>query len=99
MLNLTIFTASKVSDYHYWSVQIYEQQYHQRQVFHTVLPINSARMLPWVIMKRLCILVIILPLPTVAKTFYGNDSKIQEFEKIDTKISSTAYVVMYELIM
>ena len=27
------------------------------------------------------------------KTFYGNDSKITEFEMIDTKNSSTAYVV------
>ena len=31
-------------------------------------------------------------------TFYCNDSKITEFEMIDTKISSTAYVVMYKLI-
>ena len=28
-----------------------------------------------------------------------NDSKITEFEMIDTKNSSTAYVVMYKLIM
>ena len=32
------------------------------------------------------------------RTFYCNDSKITEFEMIDTKNSSTAYVVMYELI-
>ena len=31
-------------------------------------------------------------------TFYCNDSKITEFEKIDTKNSSTAYLVMYNLI-
>ena len=33
------------------------------------------------------------------KTFYCNDSKITEFEKIDTKNSSTDYVVMYKLII
>ena len=33
------------------------------------------------------------------KTFFCNDSKITEFEMIDTKISSTAYVVMYELVI
>ena len=32
------------------------------------------------------------------KTFYCDDSKITEFEMIDTKDSSTAYVVMYKLI-
>ena len=32
------------------------------------------------------------------KTFYCNDSKITEFEMIDTKNSSTAYVAMYKLI-
>ena len=32
------------------------------------------------------------------KTFYCNDSKITEFQMIDAKNSSTAYVVMYELI-
>ena len=31
-------------------------------------------------------------------TFYCNDSKITEFEAIDTKNSSTAYVVMYNLL-
>ena len=30
--------------------------------------------------------------------FYCNDSKIAEFEMIDTKNSSTAHVVMYKLI-
>ena len=32
------------------------------------------------------------------RTFYYNDSKITEFEMIDTKNSSTAYVLMYKLI-
>ena len=32
------------------------------------------------------------------RTFYYNDSKITEFEMIDPKNSSTAYVVMYKLI-
>ena len=32
------------------------------------------------------------------KTLYCNDSKITTFETIDTKNSSTAYVVMYKLI-
>ena len=32
------------------------------------------------------------------RTFYCNDSKITELEMIDTKNSSTSYVVMYELI-
>ena len=32
------------------------------------------------------------------RTFYCNDSKITEFEMIDTKNSSTAYVLMYKLI-
>ena len=31
-------------------------------------------------------------------TFYCNDRKITEFEMIDTKNSSTAYLVMYKLI-
>ena len=47
---------------------------------------------------HLCILAIILPLSTAAKNIYFNDSKITEFEKIDTKNSSIAYVVMYKLI-
>ena len=32
------------------------------------------------------------------RTFYCNDSKITEFETIDTKNSTTAYVVIYKLI-
>ena len=32
------------------------------------------------------------------KQLYYNDSKITEFERIDNKNSSTAYVVMYKLI-
>ena len=32
------------------------------------------------------------------RTFYCNGSKITEFKTIDTKNSSTAYVVMYKLI-
>ena len=61
--------------------------------------IKSACRLPLIIMDHLCILAIILPLSTVAKrTFYYNNSKITEFEMIDTKNSSTAYVVMYKLI-
>ena len=32
------------------------------------------------------------------RTFYCNDSKITEFEMIDIKNSSTAYVVKYKLI-
>ena len=32
------------------------------------------------------------------KTFYCNDSKITEFEMIDTENSSTPYVVMYKFI-
>ena len=47
---------------------------------------------------HLCILNIILPLLTVAKTFYCNGSKITEFEMINNKNSSTAYVVTYKLI-
>ena len=46
----------------------------------------------------LCILAIILPLSTVAKILYRNDSTITEFHMIDTKNASTANVVMYELI-
>ena len=32
------------------------------------------------------------------RTFYCNDSKITEFKTIDTKNSTTAYVIMYKLI-
>ena len=37
-------------------------------------------------------------LSIVAKTFYCNDNTIAEFEIIDSKNSSTAYVILYELI-
>ena len=46
----------------------------------------------------LCIQVIILPLATIAKTLYCNDSKITDFEMIDTKNSSTTHVAMYQVI-
>ena len=50
-------------------------------------------------MDRLYILVIILHLwIVVKKTFYCNDHTITEFRIIDSKNSSTAYVVLYELI-
>ena len=49
-------------------------------------------------MDRLYIPVIILHLSIVAKTFYCNDKTITEFEIIDSKNSSTAYVILYELI-
>ena len=42
--------------------------------------------------------VIILRLSIVSKTFYCNDNKITEFEIIDNKNSSTACVILYELI-
>ena len=45
-----------------------------------------------------CILVIMLPLSAVAKTFFYNDRKNVEFEIIDTKNSPTAYAVIYKLI-
>ena len=32
------------------------------------------------------------------RTFYCNDNKITEFDMINTKNSSTAYVVIYKLI-
>ena len=42
---------------------------------------------------------IILPfINCCIRTFYCKDSKITEFEMIDTKNSSAAYVVMYKLI-
>ena len=47
-------------------------------------------------MEHLRILVIILFLSSVAKN--SNDNKITEFEMIDTKNSSVAYVVIYKLI-
>ena len=37
-------------------------------------------------------------LSIVAKTFYCNDNKITEFEIIDSKNTSIAYVILYELI-
>ena len=49
-------------------------------------------------MDHLCILAIILPLSTVAKQIYCNDSKITDFEMIDTKNSYIAYVLLYQLI-
>ena len=50
-------------------------------------------------MDRLYIPVIILHLSIVAiKTFYCNDHTITEFGIIDSKDSSTAYVILYELI-
>ena len=49
-------------------------------------------------MDRLYIPVIILHLSIVGKTFYCNDNKITEFEITDSKISSTAYVILYQLI-
>ena len=39
-----------------------------------------------------------LHLSFVAKTFYCPDNKITEFKMIDSKHSSTAYVILYELI-
>ena len=51
------------------------------------------------IMDDLCILVTILPLSTVLKTFYCNDSNITELEIIDTKNSTTSYSVIYKLVM
>ena len=47
---------------------------------------------------RLYILAIIVPLSTVAKAFYDNDSKTTEFEMIGTKNASTAHAVMHPLI-
>ena len=49
-------------------------------------------------MDRLYIPAIILHLSLVPKTFYCNDNKITEFEIIDSKNSSTAYVILYALI-
>ena len=42
--------------------------------------------------------VIILHLSIIAKKFYCNDNTITEFGIIDSKNSSTAYVILYELI-
>ena len=49
-------------------------------------------------MDRLCIRVIILHLSIVAKNFYCNDHTTTKFRIIDSKNSSTAYVILYELI-
>ena len=49
-------------------------------------------------MGRLYIPVIILHLSIVAKTFYCNDNTITEFEIIDSRNSSTSYVILNELI-
>ena len=51
-------------------------------------------------MDRLYIAVIILHLSIGAKTFYCSDNKITalEIEIIDSKNSSTGYVILYELI-
>ena len=38
-------------------------------------------------------------LSIVAKKFYCNDNKITEFEIIDSKNFSIAYVILYELIV
>ena len=35
---------------------------------------------------------------TKTKTFYCNDSSITEFDMIDTKISATAYLLMYKMV-
>ena len=51
------------------------------------------------VMDHLCILAIMLSVLTVAKkTILLQQQKNTEFEMIDTKISSTAYIVIYELI-
>ena len=50
------------------------------------------------IMDRLYIPVIILHLSIVAKTLYCNNNTITEFGIIDSKNSSTAYVILYVLI-
>ena len=49
-----------------------------------IVSINSACRLPYIVMDHLCILVIVLPLSIGAK-IYCNDSKITEFEMVDTK--------------
>ena len=49
-------------------------------------------------MDYLCILVIILPQPTVAKDILLQRQQFTIFEMIDTKNSSNAYVVIYKVI-
>ena len=65
-----------------------------------LVPFNSAYWLLQIIMDHLYIpvIVIILHLSIVAKTFYCNDNTITEFEIFDSKNSSTGYVILYELI-
>ena len=61
--------------------------------------LNLAYGLLWIIMDRLYIPVIILHISIVAKnSFYCNDHTINEFGIFDSKNSSTAYVILYELI-
>ena len=60
--------------------------------------LNLAYGLQEIIMDLLYIPVIKLHLSFVAKTSYCNDNKITEFEIIDSENSSTAYVILYELI-
>ena len=63
------------------------------------VPLNLAYELLEIIMDRLNIPVIVLHLSIVAKkTFYYNDHTITEFGIIDNKNSSTAHVILYELI-
>ena len=49
-------------------------------------------------MDRLYIPIIILHQSIVGIKFYCNDNTITEFEIIDSKNFSTAYVILYELI-
>ena len=49
-------------------------------------------------MDRLYIPVIIVHLSIVEKKIYCNDNTTTEFEIIDSKNSSTAYIILYELI-
>ena len=64
-----------------------------------LVPLNLTYGLLSIIMGRLYIPVIILHLSIVAKKpFYCNDHTITEFGIIDSKNSSNAYVILYELI-
>ena len=64
-----------------------------------LVPLHLAYGLLKIIMDRLYIPAIILHLSIVAKkTFYCNDNIITEFEIIESKNSSTAYVILYVLI-
>ena len=63
-----------------------------------LVPLHLAYGLLYIIMDRLYIPVIILHLSIVAKkTFYCNDHTNTQFGIIDSKNSSTAYVILYEL--